>query len=47
MWGADGGGYWTLDACDAFGQRWIVHHDDLLEAVVLLGERLGVDWEDG
>ncbi len=23
------------------------HHDDLLEAVVLLGEMLGVDWEDG
>ncbi len=40
----NGGGYWTLDA---FGQRWLVHHDDLLEAVVLLGEMLGVDWEDG
>ena len=39
--------YWTLDACDAFGQRWIVHHDYLLGAVVLLGEMLGVDWEDG
>ena len=36
-----------LDACDEFGQRWIVHHDDLLKAVVLLGEMLGVDWEDG
>ena len=30
-----------------FGQRWIDHHDDLLTAVVLLGETLGVDWEDG
>ena len=29
------------------GQWWIVHHDDLLKAVVLLGEMLGVDWEDG
>ena len=36
-----------LDACDAFGQRWLVHHDDLLKAVVLLGEMLGVEWEDG
>ena len=36
-----------LEACVAFGQRWIVHHDELLEAVVLLGEMLGVDWEDG
>ena len=44
---ADADGYWTLDACDAFGQRWLVHHDDLLAAVVLLGEMLGVDWEDG
>ena len=39
--------YWTLDACDDYGQRWIVHHDDLLKAVVLLGAMLGVDWEDG
>ena len=48
-WGedTDGDGYWTLDACDDFGQRWLVHHDDLLAAVVLLGEMLGVDWEDG
>ena len=44
---ADADGYWTFDACDNFGQWWIVHHDDLLEAVVLLGEMLGVDWEDG
>ncbi len=29
------------------GQRWLVHHDDLLAAVVLLGEMLGVEWEDG
>ncbi|MCZ6445777.1 MAG: hypothetical protein O7F17_02085 [Planctomycetota bacterium] len=36
-----------LHAWDDFGQRWIVHHDDLLEAVVLLVEMLGVDWEDG
>ena len=36
-----------LDACDDSGQRWLVHHDDLLKAVVLLGEMLGVDWEDG
>ena len=43
----DSGGYWTLDACDDYGQRWIVHHDDLLGAVVLLGAMLGVDWEDG
>ena len=49
-WRTDVGGeigYWTLDACDAFGQRWIVHHEDLLKVVVLLGEMLGVDWEDG
>ncbi len=39
-------GCWTLDACDAFGQRWLVHHADMLDAVVLLGEMLGVDWED-
>ncbi len=44
---ADAEGYWTLDAGEASGQRWIVHHDDLLEAVVLLGEMLGVEWEDG
>ncbi len=25
----------------------LCHHDDLLEAVVLLGEMLGVEWEDG
>ncbi len=43
----DGGGYWTLDASDAFGQRWLVHHDGLLKAVVLLGAMLGVEWEDG
>ena len=42
-----GDGYWTLDTCDAFGQRWLVEHEDLLEAVVLLGEMLGVDWEGG
>ena len=47
MRGVDADGCWTLDACDAFGQRWIVHHDDLLKAVVLLGEMLGVEWEDG
>ena len=29
-----GDGHWTLDACDDLGGRWIVHHDDLLEAVV-------------
>ena len=44
---ADGDGHWTLDACDDFGQRWLVHHDDLLAAVVLLGAMLGVEWEDG
>ena len=43
----DGDGHWTLDACDDFGQRWTVHHDDPLNAVVLLGDMLGVDWEDG
>ncbi len=43
----DADGYWTLDACDDFGQRWLFHHDDLLNAVVLLGEMLGVDLEDG
>ncbi len=41
-----GDGYLTLDTCDDSCQRWIVEHDDLLEAVVLLGEMLGVDWED-
>ena len=30
----------TVHAWDDFGQRWIVHHDDLLEAVVLLVEML-------
>ena len=44
---AGGDGYWMLDACDESGQRWLVHHDDLLKAVVLLGAMLGVDWEDG
>ena len=44
---AGGDDYWTLDAWDDFGERWLVHHDDLLDAVVLLGEMLGVDWEDG
>ncbi len=43
----DSGGYWTLDAWDESGERWIVHHDDLLKAVVVLGEMLGVEWEDG
>ena len=43
----DGDGNWTLDACDESCQRWLVHHDDLLAAVVLLGEMLGVEWEDG
>ena len=42
-----GDGCWTLDACDDFGKWWLVHHDDLLTAVVLLGEMLGVEWEDG
>ncbi|MCH8166083.1 MAG: hypothetical protein IH889_10790 [Planctomycetes bacterium] len=36
-----------VDAWDDFGQRWIVHHSDLLEAVVLLAEMLRVDWEEG
>ena len=45
--GGGGDGQWTLDACDACGQLWLVHHDNLLAAVVLLGEMLGVDWEDG
>ncbi len=27
---ADGDGYWTLDACDDSGQRWLVRHDELL-----------------
>ncbi|MCZ6612525.1 MAG: hypothetical protein O6941_07800 [Planctomycetota bacterium] len=44
---ADYDGYWTLDACDDFGQRWLVHHVDLPKAVVPFGETLGVDWEDG
>ena len=44
---ADGDGNWTLDACDESGQRWLVHHVDLLAAVVVLGEMLGVEWEDG
>ena len=30
-----------------YGQRWIVHHGYLLAAGVLLGEMLGVGWEDG
>ena len=30
---ADGDGYWTLDAWDKAGERWVVHHDGLLEAV--------------
>ncbi len=37
----------TLDVWDDSTQRWIVEHADLLEAVVLLGDMLGVDWEDG
>ncbi len=40
---ADANGSWSLNACDAVGQRWIVHHDDLLRAVVLLGTMLGVE----
>ena len=28
-------------------RRRLVHHHDLLEAVVRFGETLGVDWEDG
>ena len=44
---AGGDGHWTLDSWDDFGQRWIVHHSDLLEAVVLLAEMLRVDWEEG
>ena len=44
---ADADGYWTLDAWEKSGQRWIIQHDDLLAAVVLLGEMLGVEWEDG
>ncbi len=39
--------YYTLDACDDAGERWLVHSHDLMEAVVLLGAMLGVDWEDG
>ncbi len=34
---ADYGGVRLSDACDDSGERWLVHHDDLLEAVVLLG----------
>jgi len=37
----------TLDVWDDSTQWWIVEHADLLEAVVLLGDMLGVDWEDG
>ncbi len=44
---ADADGYWTLDACDDFGQRWLDHHVDLPRAVVPFGETFGVDWEDG
>ena len=44
---AEGDGCWTLDACDAVGPRWLVHHVDLPKAVVPFGETLGVDWEDG
>ncbi|MCH7720373.1 MAG: hypothetical protein IH988_05210 [Planctomycetes bacterium] len=36
-WRADdlgGDGCWTLDAWDDFGQRWLVHHDDLLSTAV-------------
>ncbi|MCH8153632.1 MAG: hypothetical protein IH830_14835 [Planctomycetes bacterium] len=43
---ADGDGSWTLNACNEFGQRWLAHHVDRPKAVVLLGETLGVDWED-
>ena len=43
---AEGDGNWALDASDESRQRWLVHHDDLLDAVVLLDEIVGVDWED-
>ncbi len=42
MYGLD-----VLAFCDDLGERWLVHHDDLLKAVVLLGAMLGVEWEDG
>ena len=43
----DGDGSWTVSACNDFGPRWLGHQNDLLKAVVLPGEMLGVDWEDG
>ena len=36
---------YTLDCLDEDGQRYIVIHTDLMEAVVILGEQLGVEWE--
>ena len=43
---AEGEGYWTLEAIDDEGQEYKVNHEDLLEAVCILAELLGVDLSD-
>lgn len=42
----DGDREYTLDCLDEDGQRYIVIHSDLMEAVYELGELVGVEWED-
>ena len=37
---------YTLDCLDEDGQRYIVVHTDLMEAVYELGVLVGVEWED-
>ncbi len=43
---ADEDGYWALATCNESRPLRLVHHDGVLAAAVLLGEMLGVDWED-
>jgi len=42
----ESGGY-TLEAIDLETfEQYTVHADELMDAVVALGEQIGVDWED-
>ena len=42
----EGNREYTLDCLDEDGQRYIVIHTDLMEAVYELGVLVGVEWED-
>ena len=42
----ESGGY-TLEAIDLESfEQYTIHADNLMDAVVALGEQIGIDWED-